>query len=474
MQKDWRGAFAKGRSVRSRPRRITTTSPGSTSRSNSAPIRSNAQVSLATTQAPPSRAERERPEAVRIARRDQRVVGEHHEAEGALHARERVDQAVLEVRLARAREQVHDHLRVGARGEDRAAALELAADRAGVHQIAVVRDRERTAVGGRAERLRVAQARLAGRRVAHVADRVPARQLAQDLLVEDVGDEAHRAVHEVLAPVRGRDAGALLAAVLERVEAEVGEVRRLGMAVHAEDAAGVVIAVQLAFAREALRGFVADEALEGGAHCEASSRRGIAPAQASCRVATAVSIHAGCPTAPITTRSPPVVPMRRAGTPAARAPCEHRIGILARDQDPPGGLAEELHVHAHAAVQLDAAADAQRRGPGEARTPRARRRARHCATSCAVRTRPPAIVSARSACRRRSCARSTRGGSPASRPRRSASHSLPPSSSRVSPSSTIASPARVQCETAWRSASSSRPTTAMVGVGKIARPLVSL
>ena len=45
----------KGRSARRRPRRITTISPGSTSRSKVAPIRSSAQVSLAATQAPSRR-----------------------------------------------------------------------------------------------------------------------------------------------------------------------------------------------------------------------------------------------------------------------------------------------------------------------------------------------------------------------------------------------------------------------------------
>ena len=48
---------------------------------------------------------------------------------------------------------------------------------------------------------------------------------------------------------------------------------------------------------------------------------------------------------------------------------------------------------------------------------------------------------------------------------RSASHSLPPSSSRVSPRSTTARFAAVKWETAWRSQSSSSPTIAIVGVG---------
>ena len=74
-------------------------------------------------------AERERAEAARVARRDQRVGGHHHEAPRAFQARERVDQALLGQLLARAREQLHDHLAVGGRAEDRTAALELAPDR---------------------------------------------------------------------------------------------------------------------------------------------------------------------------------------------------------------------------------------------------------------------------------------------------------------------------------------------------------
>ena len=56
-------------------------------------------------------------------------------------------------------------------------------------------------------------------------------------LVEAVGDVAHRLVDLQPAAVRRRDADALLAAMLQRVEAEVGQVGGLGVAVDAEDAA---------------------------------------------------------------------------------------------------------------------------------------------------------------------------------------------------------------------------------------------
>ncbi len=62
-----------------------------------------------------------------------------------------------------------------------------------------------------------------GRRVAHVADGVLAGEAREHALVEDLRDEAQVLDHGDLALVRDRDAGALLAAVLQGVEAEVGE-----------------------------------------------------------------------------------------------------------------------------------------------------------------------------------------------------------------------------------------------------------
>ena len=93
----------------------------------------------------------------------------------------------------------------------------------GVDQVAVVAERDR-AVGGRPEgRLRVLPDARAGRGVAAVADREVALERGERGLVEDLGDQPHVLVDEDLATVADRDPGRLLAAVLERVEAEVGE-----------------------------------------------------------------------------------------------------------------------------------------------------------------------------------------------------------------------------------------------------------
>ena len=90
---------------------------------------------------------------------------------GALDLAQRLDEAVDDLRPARARrEQQHD-LGVGGRLADRAAANELAPQRQAVGQIAVMGDREAAGLELGEQRLDVAQDGLAGRRVAHVADR---------------------------------------------------------------------------------------------------------------------------------------------------------------------------------------------------------------------------------------------------------------------------------------------------------------
>ena len=69
-------------------------------------------------------------------------------------------------------------------------------------------------------------------------DRDLSRQRLQLLLVEHLRDEAHVAEHGQPAAVGDRDPGRLLAPVLEREEAEVGEPRHVALGgADAEDAA---------------------------------------------------------------------------------------------------------------------------------------------------------------------------------------------------------------------------------------------
>jgi hypothetical protein len=53
-------------------------------------------------------------------------------------------------------------------------------------------------------------------------------------LIENVGDQSQTAVRHQDRPVRRDDSSSLLPAVLQGIEAEVGEIRRFGMAVNAD------------------------------------------------------------------------------------------------------------------------------------------------------------------------------------------------------------------------------------------------
>jgi hypothetical protein len=92
--------------------------------------------------------------------------------------------------------------------------------------------------------LRVAQHALAGGRVANVAYGEATLQAFEDRGAKGVSDEAHGAMCDVFATVRGDDAAGLLAAMLKGVEAQVGQMRGFFASVDAEDAALVVEAIR--------------------------------------------------------------------------------------------------------------------------------------------------------------------------------------------------------------------------------------
>ena len=115
----------------------------------------------------------------------------------------------------------------------------------GVHQVAVVADGDRAAVALDQVRLRVRGHGVARGRVAHVADRPVPGERVEPLRREHVVHQAHALLEADPRPVARRDARRLLAAVLQGVEPHVGEVRGLGVAEDAEEAALVVEVVVL-------------------------------------------------------------------------------------------------------------------------------------------------------------------------------------------------------------------------------------
>ncbi len=133
---------------------------------------------------------------------------------------------------------MEDHLGVGGRLEDRALAHQFAAQRQAVGEIAVVGDGEAAGVQLGEQRLDVAQDGLAGGRIADMADGRHAGQPVDHLAAgEGVADQAEVAFGMEALAVEGDDAGGLLAAMLQRVQAERGDGGGVGMAENAEDAA---------------------------------------------------------------------------------------------------------------------------------------------------------------------------------------------------------------------------------------------
>ena len=116
----------------------------------------------------------------------------------------------------------------------------------GVDQVAVVAKGDGAAVAGTERRLGVLPGARAGGGVAAVADRDVADEARERRLVEDLRDQAHVLVDQDLPAVAHRDAGRLLAAVLEGVQPEVGELGDvLARRPDPEHAAGVLGALVL-------------------------------------------------------------------------------------------------------------------------------------------------------------------------------------------------------------------------------------
>jgi hypothetical protein len=120
-------------------------------------------------------AEDERPEAERVADADDAPLVEDDERERAVDSRQDPDERVDRVGGRFVREEGGQELRVGRGRQPASAAAQLAQQLAGVHEVAVVANRERPARAEPERRLGVLPDRRAGRRVAAVGDREVAR-----------------------------------------------------------------------------------------------------------------------------------------------------------------------------------------------------------------------------------------------------------------------------------------------------------
>ena len=138
-------------------REIRTISPGSTSRTYSASIKSNAQVSEADHPGAIEPSQAQRTESARIANRVNFIAREQQQRIRAFHLIQRIGDRAGQISRLAARDQMHDHFGVAGGLKNRSAMLQLPAQLERVGQIAVVRQREFAFVAINHHRLRVHQ-----------------------------------------------------------------------------------------------------------------------------------------------------------------------------------------------------------------------------------------------------------------------------------------------------------------------------
>src|SRR6185436_5580430 len=362
---------------------------------------------------------------------DDPVLRHQHERVGAAHLADGIDDRGFDVGSLRPRKQVHHDFAVVAGLEDGAFADQRVTQLAGVDQVAVVPERQLAVRAVDDDRLGVGEPALAGRRVAHVAGGEVPGQPGERVAAERIVDVAHRARGADAGAVGGGNAGAFLAAMLERVEPQVGEVRGLCVPEDSEDPALVFELVEHAASVPIVRPYATVR----------SNRDAIAPSQIRSAASTASSITRRPPT-DNRTRPPPTRPMSAAGTPSCSASASASRSrpaateTTARDADSPNRVA----------ISPNSASAAT--GGRSTSTPGVPLK-QHSATVTAM---PPSAQSwadlksprAAPATSTRwspaSRARSSAGGTPRTSPCIVFRYSLPPSSGLLSPSRITASP----------------------------------
>ena len=182
-------------------------------------------------------AHRERPEPMRIARHDDAVFGQKHQRERALQLKQRIPQRSGQRALPRLRHQVKHHLGVAGGLEDRTFLFQLLAYLGRVGDVPVVGNRDLALAVCHRKWLRIQQHRIAGGRVARVANRQFTRQLVQHIRREDFGDVTHLPRAMNLAAIAAGYARAFLAAMLQGIEAQIAEIRRFGVSINRKNTA---------------------------------------------------------------------------------------------------------------------------------------------------------------------------------------------------------------------------------------------
>ncbi len=163
--------------------------------------------------------------------------GAHHHGIGPFHPTQRFHQGLFEAVFEIVGQQVHDDFGVHGGLKDGPLGFQFAPQPGGIHQVAVVGDAVIFIAVEHQKRLGIGQQRRTGGGIAHMTDGQMTLRAFSVCFLEDLADQPHVLVFAHLATVGHHDPGAFLAAVLQGVESEVGELGRIRMVVDAENTA---------------------------------------------------------------------------------------------------------------------------------------------------------------------------------------------------------------------------------------------
>ena len=162
-------------------------------------------------------ADAQRAEAVRIAHADHFVFGEDNERVSTLEFADGADEYILAV-AGGSGKPVQNDFAVDRGLKNGAALFKFLAQDSGVGEVAVVRDGNLTARTIHRERLRVANVGTAGGGIARVSNGGVPHQIVQHIAFKNLRHKAHTFVLAKLRAIIRNDAGAFLAAMLQRVQ----------------------------------------------------------------------------------------------------------------------------------------------------------------------------------------------------------------------------------------------------------------
>ena len=172
-------------------------------------------------------AKHQRPDAMAIAQGKQARRGANHQAEGAPTTSCRLANCLVPIQTAidGALNSKGNQFGIGGGGEFTGDICQLVAQFAGVHQIAVVGQSKGARTGHQNDRLGIANLAAARCGIAVMANGQIARHPLEHGLVKDLAHQAHVLVEpNLVLGIKDRDPGRFLAAVLEGVKTEIGEV----------------------------------------------------------------------------------------------------------------------------------------------------------------------------------------------------------------------------------------------------------